>query len=56
MTDGRSYDINHPDQAMTYGACVVVPDDTKRNNSDSLEFLSLGQVVRLEMIEPEFAR
>jgi hypothetical protein len=47
-TDGRTYDVRHPDQALVLRSRVILPLPTENDVPDRSEHLGLIHVVRLE--------
>lgn len=47
-TDGRTYDVRHPDQALVLLGRVILPSPTDKEFSERSEHLSLDQIVRFE--------
>ncbi len=50
VTDGRTYDILHPDQVMPLRSRVVIGVGGERDIPDHTEHISLVHVIRLEEI------
>lgn len=47
-TDGRTYDIRHPDQALVLVGRVIVPRPKGDGIPESSEHLSIDHIVRAE--------
>ena len=54
MTDGRTYDVHHPDQIMVLKSVFVVPA-VGGEFPERTEFCSLLHVVRVEQLTPASA-
>ena len=53
-TDGRTYDVRHPDQALVLRTRVILPlPRTPDENAERSEHLALIHVVRLEELSSE---
>jgi hypothetical protein len=54
-SEGRAYDVRHPDEAMVLTTRVVLPVRTKANGdfAESLEHVALAHVVRIEEMNAE---
>ena len=50
-TDGRTYDIRHPDQVIVLRSRVVIGVGGSNGTPDHLEHLALIHVVRIEELE-----
>jgi hypothetical protein len=47
-TDGRTYDVRHPDQALVLRNRVILPSPPTNGIPETLEHLSLIHIVRAE--------
>jgi hypothetical protein len=54
-TDGRTYDIRHPDQVIVLRSRVVIGTGGKNGVPEHLEHVALLHVVRIEELEPSSA-
>ena len=54
-SEGHSYDVRHPDEAMVLTTRVIVPVRTKSNGdfAQSSEHVALAHVVRIEELRAE---
>jgi hypothetical protein len=52
-TDGRTYEIRHPDQALVLRSRVVLPRDTTNGIPESSEHLALLHIIRAEELAAE---
>jgi hypothetical protein len=53
-TDGRTYDVRHPDQALVLRTRVILPLPTADDEySQRSEHLALVHIIRLEEISPD---
>lgn len=52
-TDGRTYDVRHPDQALVLRTRVILPIPTAGDPPDRSEHLALLHVVRAEELKGE---
>ena len=55
-SDGRIYDIRHPDQALVLRTRVILPFPSNGEVPERSEHLALAHIVRAEEIPPEAAR
>jgi len=51
-SDGRTYDIRHPDQALVLVTRVVLPVPGAGDVPERLEHLALSHIVRVEELSP----
>ena len=49
-TDGRIYDVRHPDQALVLKSRVILPIPSDDGIMDGLEHLALIHIIRAEVI------
>lgn len=47
-TDGRTYDVRHPDQALVLQTRVVLPMPADAEVPNGLEHLALSHIIRAE--------
>ncbi len=47
-TDGRTYDVRHPDQALVLLTRVILPVPSEKDIPESPEHLSLSHIIRAE--------
>jgi hypothetical protein len=52
-TEGRSYDIRHPDQVIVLRSRVVIGVGGENGVPDHIEHVALLHVVRIEELEPQ---
>lgn len=50
-TDGRTYDVHHPDQAIVLRSRLILPAGGDGVVADHAEHLALVHVVRIEELE-----
>ena len=57
-TEGRTYDVRHPDQALVLLTRVIVPAKDRANGDfpDQVDHLALAHVVRIEELQIETPR
>jgi hypothetical protein len=55
-TDGQTYDVRHPDQALVLRSRVILPLPTEGDVPERSEHLALVHVVRLEELGSGVAR
>ena len=49
-TDGRTYDVRHPDQALVLRSRVILPLPSGNSIPEGLEHLALLHIVRAEVL------
>lgn len=54
-SDGRTYDVRHPDQALVLVTRVILPMPTANDVPERSEHLALAHVVRIEELPPSEA-
>jgi len=54
-TDGRTYDVRHPDQALVLRSRVILPLPAGADVPDGSEHLALIHIIRAEEIPHESA-
>jgi len=52
-TDGRTYDIVHPDQALVLRSRVVIAVGGRDGVGERTEHIALRHIVRIEELEPQ---
>lgn len=50
-TDGRTYDVRHPDQALVLRSRVILPLQSGDSVPEGLEHLALLHIIRAEVLE-----
>ena len=55
-SDGRTYDVRHPDQALVLRSRVILPLASDSDVSELSEHLALNHIVRAEEISAAAAR
>jgi hypothetical protein len=53
VTDGQTYDIRHPDQALVLRSRVIVGVDAESGIADRVEHVALVHIVRIEELQSE---
>ena len=54
-TDGRTYDVRHPDQALVLRSRVILPLPSGQGMPDGSEHLALSHIIRVEEIPQQAA-
>ena len=53
VTDGRTYDIRHPDQVIVLRSRIVIGVGSENGVPDHIEHIALIHVVRIEELQSE---
>ena len=53
VTDGRTYEIRHPDQVVVLRSRLIIGVGTENDVPDHSEHVALLHVVRIEELEPQ---
>jgi hypothetical protein len=51
-SDGRTYDVRHPDQALVSWSRVILPLSTRDEIPERFEHLALTHIIRVEELPP----